>query len=452
MGDKRLEKRTWIEWFAAGCTQPKDFAIGAEHEKFLFDVDSHAPIPYKENAGRDIQTLLQELCKEDGWQAVFEGENIIGIKHEDGKAITLEPSGQLELSGALKKDLHGVCRETNEHLRTVVEAGDQLGIGFLGIGFAPVWRLEQMPIMPKKRYDIMRQYMPKVGTKGLLMMHQTCTVQVNLDYASLEDMARKMRVGMALQGMVGALFANSPFAGGKVTNLQSNRLAIWQDVDRQRCGLVESVFRHNFDFEAWVDYLLDVPMYFLKRAGETIDVTGESFASLQEGTLQGFEGDFATIEDWQEHVSVAFPDVRLKRYIEMRGTDAGSSLGLCCMPAIWVGLLYDEGVLQDAANFVQDWSFEEVDALAKRVPLEGMRAQFRGRSIREWLADILDLAATGLQRRNIKDKDDRDERQYLDSAFALLEGGVSLSDVLKEKLKSEWGNDIERLYEDLRYR
>jgi glutamate--cysteine ligase len=354
MSDEKWTREDGLLWFEGGCKPHSLYKIGSEHEKFLFDEETHDPIAYRREDGRDIETLLKRLCG-CGWKEKYEGENVVGLTHDGGGAITLEPSGQLELSGALQTDLHGVCRETREHLRDVVREGRALGIGFLGLGFAPEWVHEEMPFMPKERYGIMRNYMPRVGSRGLMMMHRSCTVQVNLDYGSEEDMRKKMRVGMALQGMVGALFANSPFFEGKDSGMQSFRLHVWRDVDRARCGLVESVFGEGFGFSSWVDYLVDVvPMYFLRRGDKVCDVSGGSFLDLMEGRLKGFEGEYASREDWEDHVSVAFPDVRLKRYIEMRGADAGMLFGLCGLPSLWVGLLYDDGVLDGVYDWLKD--------------------------------------------------------------------------------------------------
>ena len=439
-----------VMWFEQGSKSSGHYRIGAEHEKFPFYNDSGKSVLYRRDDGRDIESLLKSLCYL-GWKEVYEGENVIALRHEGGASITLEPAGQLELSGALKRDLHEICEETRSHIRDVVREGEKLGISLLGLGFAPDWKLSEVSIMPKQRYAIMRNYMPKVGKLGLDMMHRSCTIQVNLDYSCEADMAKKMRVGMALQGMVGALFSNSPFVEGRPSEYLSYRLRVWREVDKDRCGLVRSVFSKDFGFADWVDYLLDVPMYFLKRSGFSHDVTGKSFRDLMEGKLSGFEGEYATMSDWEEHVSVAFPDVRLKRYIEMRGADAGTLFGLCGLPAIWVGLLYDKVVLEDVYRMVYDWEYDEVDDLASRVSFEGMKAEFRNRKVKEWLEDVVSFAKEGLRRRSMLDRNNEDERIYLTYIESMVKEGRCPAEVVLDSYYNSWDEDISRVYDELKY-
>ena len=319
----------------AGSKPKSDWRIGTEHEKFGFYLRGHAPVPYADERG--IGVLLETMQDRFGWDPVTEDGNIIALRRKDcpkGGAISLEPGGQLELSGAPLETVHETTEELRQHLVEAGEAGGELGIGFLGIGFSPKWTLAETPVMPKERYRIMKRYMPKRGKRGLDMMFRTATVQVNLEFAGEADMIAKMRAGLALQPVATALFANSPFTEGKPNGFQSYRAEIWRDTDPDRTGLLPFAFEPGMGFERYVDYALDVPMYFVYRDERYIDVAGASFRDFLEGKLAALPGMRPTLEDWADHLTTLFPDVRLKRFLEMRGADAGSFAQICALPAL----------------------------------------------------------------------------------------------------------------------
>src|SRR5690242_1841316 len=402
-----------VAWLEAGCKPKSQFRVGTEHEKFAFTVDDHRPVPY---AGRrSIHSLLDGMQNLLGWEPIMEGDNIIGMFDvTGGGAISLEPGGQFELSGAPLENVHQTASELMAHLAQLREVAKPLGIGFLGLGMTPSWTRADMPVMPKGRYKIMTAYMPKVGKLGLDMMYRTCTVQANLDFSSEADMVKKLRVALALQPVATALFANSPFTDGKPNGFLSFRSEIWRDTDNDRAGMLPWVFEPGMGFERWVDYALDVPMYFVKHDDEYVDVAGQSFRDLLVGKLPGMPGARATISDWANHLSSIFPEVRLKRYLEMRGGDAGPLPNLLALPALWVGLLYDDAVLDAAWDMVKDWSAAERQQLRDDVPRLGLAAAIRGRSVAELAADLLKLARAGLGRRHRLDATGRDESRYLD--------------------------------------
>ena len=354
-----------VAWFEAGNKPKSQFRIGTEHEKFVFTLEDHRPVPY---AGpRGIRALLQGMQHLLGWEPIIEKGNIIGLFDvTGGGAISLEPGGQFELSGAPLETVHQTCSELMAHLAQVKEIAGPLGIGFLGLGMTPTWSLAEIPQMPKGRYRIMTQYMPKVGNHGLDMMYRTCTVQTNLDYCDEADMVKKLRVALALQPVATAMFANSPFTEGRPNGFLSFRSEIWRDTDPDRSGMLPWAFEPGMGFERYVDYALDVPMYFLKRGENYIDVAGQSFRDLMQGRLPGMPGEHATISDWANHVSTIFPEVRLKRYLEMRGADGGPWRRLPALPAYWAGILYDDDALDAAWDLVRPWSAHERQQLRDR--------------------------------------------------------------------------------------
>src|ERR1043166_7796201 len=377
-----------VAWFEKGSKPKAQFRIGTEHEKFAFTTGRHNPVPY--DGQRSIRALLVGMQHLLGWEPIMDGPNVIGLSDvTGGGAISLEPGGQFELSGAQLETVHQTSSELMAHLAQVREVARPLRIGFLGIGMTPAWTRAQMPKMPKGRYKIMTAYMPKVGTLGLDMMYRTCTVQTNLDFASEADMVKKLRVSIALQPVATALFANSPFTEGRPNGFLSFRSEIWRDTDNQRAGTLPWAFEPGMGFERWVDYALDVPMYFLKRGDAYIDVAGQSFRDLMAGRLPGRPGEHATISDWANHVSTIFPEVRLKRYLEMRGADGGPWGRLPALPAYWVGLLYDDDCLDGAWDLVKDWSAGERQTLRDEVPRLGFRAEIRGRSVPDVATDTL---------------------------------------------------------------
>src|SRR3954447_7480853 len=387
-----------VAWLEAGCKPKAEFRVGTEHEKFAFTVDGHRPVPY--GGPRGVCAPLDGMQHLLAWEPIMEGDNIIGLADvTGGGAISLEPGGQFELSGAPVETVHQTAGELFAHLAQVREIAGPLGIGFLGLGMTPNWSRAEIPMMPKGRYKIMTAYMPKVGKYGLDMMYRTCTVQTNLDYSSETDMVKKLRVSLALQPVATAMFANSPLTEGKPNGFLSFRSEIWRDADNQRAGMLPWTFEPGMGFERYVDYALDVPMYFVKRGDRYIDVAGQSFRDLMVGKLPGLPGEHATISDWANHVSTIFPEVRLKRYLEMRGADGGPWRRLPVLPAYWVGILYDDDSLESAWDLVKHWSAEERQNVRDVVATLGFKATIRGRSMLDLATDTFRLAQRGLARR-----------------------------------------------------
>jgi glutamate--cysteine ligase len=439
-----------VAWFEAGIKPKADFRIGTEHEKFAFTVEDHRPVPY---AGpRGIRALLEGMHDLLGWEPITEGDAIIGLFDvTGGGAITLEPGGQFELSGAAVENVHQTCSELMAHLAQLREVARPLGIGFLGMGMTPNWSRADMPVMPKGRYRIMTAYMPKVGKLGLDMMYRTCTVQTNLDFSSEADMVKKLRVALALQPVATALFANSPFTEGKPNGFLSFRSEIWRDTDNARAGMLPWAFAAGMGFEAYVDYALDVPMYFIKRGDRYIDVAGQSFRDLLAGALPGAPGERATISDWVNHVSTLFPEVRLKRYLEMRGADGGPWRRLPSLPAYWVGLLYDDAALDAAWRMVKDWSAQERQKLRADVPRFGFAAMIGKTSALDLARQTLDLARAGLVRRARLDRNGRDETRYLRPLEEIVARGVTPAEEMLEKFHGEWRGSVEPIYSEYAY-
>lgn len=444
-----IESRDELVAYLEQGSKPKsDWRIGTEHEKFGFYRQSHAPVPYEGERG--IHALLETLQHRFGWDPVIEDGNIIALSRKDcpkGGAVSLEPGGQLELSGAPLETVHQTQEELRQHLAEVGEVGRDLGIGFLGIGFSPKWTLRQTPVMPKERYRIMARYMPRRGTRGLDMMFRTATVQVNLDFADEADMVAKMRVGLALQPVATALFANSPFTEGKPNGFQSYRADIWRDTDPDRTGLIPFAFEEGMGFERYVDYAIDVPMYFVYRDERYVDVAGASFRDFLEGKLAALPGVRPTLDDWADHLTTLFPDVRLKRFLEMRGADAGSFAQLWALPALWAGLLYDKEALDGALALIRDWTEAERQALRDAVPRLGLATPFRGGTLREVSREMVGLALGGLQRRARLDRNGEDERKALAPLIETIEDGRSPADRLLSEYHGPWHGDIDRLFD-----
>ena len=439
-----------VAWFEAGIKPPSEFRLGTEHEKFAFTVADHRPVPYE--GASSIRSLLEGLQRAMGWEPITESGNIIGLfDAAKGGAISLEPGGQFELSGAPVETVHQTCSELKEHLEQLKAIASPLGIGFLGLGMTPTWSRADMPMMPKGRYRIMTGYMPKVGRLGLDMMYRTCTVQTNLDFSSEADMVKKLRVALALQPVGTALFANSPFTEGKPNSFVSFRSEIWRDTDADRSGMLPWAFEAGMGFERWVDYALDVPMYFVKRGDRYIDVAGRSFRDLMAGRLPELPGERPTISDWANHISTTFPEVRLKRYLEMRGSDCGAWRRLPALPAFWVGLLYDNDVLEEAWSLVKDWTTEERQKLRDDVPRLGFKATIRNRSLLELSRQTLGLAERGLKRRNRLDQNGRDETQYLAPLVQSVARGITPAEELLEKYRGAWGGSVTPVYAECMY-
>ncbi len=430
---------------ASGCKPESAWRIGTEHEKFGFYTDDLTPVPY---AGpRGIERILRLMEGLLGWQPIEDRGLIIGLVDPiGGGAISLEPGGQFELSGAPLETVHQTCRELHAHLAQVRECATPLGIGFIGLGTSPIWSLAETPVMPKSRYEIMARYMPKVGTRGLDMMFRTSTVQVNLDFSSEADMVRKMRVSLALQPVATALFANSPFIDDEANGLLSNRAEIWRDTDNQRSGLIPFVFDEGFGFESYVEWALDVPMYFVKRGDTYHDVAGQSFRDLLAGNLPGMPGERATLSDWNNHLTTLFPDVRLKKYIEMRGADAGPWRALTALPALWVGLLYDQIALDAAYDLIADWTAEERQALRDGVPRGGLKTPFRRTTVRDIAGQMVEIARGGLVRRARRNSEGVDESVYLAPLQETVASGLTPAERLLAAYRGDWHGDIGEVF------
>jgi len=448
-GGGPIEDRAQLaEWLAAGCKPPEAWRIGTEHEKFGYRLSDLKPLRY--DGPCSVRAMLEGLRDRFGWVPVLEGEALIGLVK--GKAnVSLEPGGQLELSGAPLTTIHETCEEVNQHLAEVRSVADDIGAGFIGLGAAPDWRHEDMERMPKGRYKLMTDYMPTVGGHGLQMMYRTCTVQVNLDFGSEADMAKKLRVALALQPVATALFASSPFFEGQIHGWQSWRARIWRDTDADRTGMLPFVFEDGFGFERYVDYALDVPMYFVYRDGRYIDALGQSFRDFLEGKLPGLEGETPTMSDWADHLTTIFPEARLKRFIEMRGADGGPWRRLCALPAFWVGLMYDATALDAAWDVAKGWSAAQRDALREAAARDGLRADAFGRPLREIAAELLTIADAGLKARARAAGFDADESHFLNALQDSVQRGETLADEMLARYRGAWGGELSRIYRDYSY-
>ena len=447
-GEPIVDKRQLVEYLEAGSKEPTDWRIGTEHEKFVFRRSDLRRVPYD---GPDGIAALLDGMRRFGWKLVVEDGNTIALANDARCSITLEPGGQFELSGAPLETVHQTCDEVHEHLRQVREVCDELGLGMIGLGFDPKWRREDISWMPKARYRIMRDYMPKKGRLGLDMMLRTCTVQTNLDYRSEADMVKKFRVSLALQPVAVALFANSPFVEGRPSGLLSERSRVWTDTDPDRCGTLPFVFEAGFGFERYVDWMLDVPMYFVYRDGRYIDAAGQSFRDFLAGKLPALPGEIPRLGDWTDHLTTAFPEVRLKTFLEMRGADGGPWRQLCALPALWVGILYDGAALDAAWDLVADWTAEEREAMRREVPRRGLATPLRSRSLREVALEMLDIAREGLHRRARRSAFGEDETHFLDPLFAIAHSGRTPAEELLEDFRTRWQGEIDPIYADYAY-
>ncbi len=437
-----------VAYMEQGCKPKADWRIGTEHEKFVFAKNNLKPAPYEPDG---IAALLENLALGLNWDRVVQDGKLIGLSDPASKAaISLEPGGQFELSGAPLRTLHETGEEIDAHLRAVHRAAEKLDLSFLGLGLWPAGILSDMPRMPKRRYDIMRNYMPQVGTLGLDMMHRTCTVQANIDFSSEQEMVKIMRIGMALQPVVSALFSASPFAGGRPNGFQTYRTHIWQHTDADRAGILPFVFDADMGFARYVQWALDVPMYFVKRGDVYHDVAGVPFRALLEGKVPQLPDERATLADWSNHLGTLFPEVRLKHFIEMRGADGGPLSHIKALPALWVGLLYDEGVCEAAYERIKAWSAEDVIDLYRHMPREGFAARIRGRLALEVARDIVALAEQGLRARGYKNEKDEDESVFLSVLKTRVASGTNLSDRLLEKFAANWHEEIAPVFEACR--
>ena len=447
-----------VEWFAVGCKPKDQWRIGTEHEKVGFRTDDLRPIPY--GGERGIRALMEELSRRYGWEPIHEGDTIIALKRPDGEpaaTVSLEPGGQFELSGAPLSNMHEVAAETEKHIEEVKAIGRDLKLGFLGLGFSPNWTIPETPRMPKKRYAVMTRYMPKVGAGGLDMMYRTATIQVNLDFASEADMVQKLRVSLALQPLATAIFAASPFREGKPNGFMSLRSEAWRDTDKARTGLLPFVFESGMSFDRYAKYALDVPMYFIYRDGEYIDVAGASFRDFMGGRIAEklnrpeLKGIEPTIADWSDHITTIFPEVRMKRFLEMRGADAGLTGEIAALPAFWVGLLYDQTALDAAWDVVKGWTAEERDELRNAVPRVGLKARVRKHSLQDIGREVMAIAHEGLKARAIKTPKGEDERIHLAAARAVVESGRTRAEDMLEAYEKRWSRNIDRVFEDYKF-
>ncbi len=440
------DKSQLVEFLESGCKPPDQWLIGTEHEKFAYDCTTHAPLAYDDENG--IRVILEELQR-FGWSPLNEGDNVIGLK-KDRQHVSLEPGGQLELSGAPLRTLHETCREVNAHLDQCKEVADELGVVFLGLGFRPREKREDVPWMPKGRYKIMRAYMQKVGTMGLDMMARTCTIQANLDFGSEADMVKKFRVAQALQAVATALFANSPFTEGRPNGYLSKRAHVWTDTDNQRCGLLEFVIDDGFGFERYADYALDVPMYFVMRDGNYIDASGQSFRDFMNGRLPALPGEIPTLSDWEDHLTTLFPDVRIKKYMEVRGADGASWRRICALPALWTGLFYVSSQLDAAWDLVKDWSWEEQRQMKADVTRSGLRTPFRNGTVQDIARRVLEISAEGLRMRREYDGS-LDEVHFLDSLMEIAISGRTPAEVLLDRYENSWKLSIDPVFTEFSF-
>ena len=438
------------EYLAAGCKPAEDWRIGTEHEKFGYCRDTLNPIPYE--GPRSVLAVLEGLRDRFGWSPVTEAGKLIGLE-KDGANVSLEPGGQLELSGAPLETIHQTCDEVNTHLREVREIADKIGVGFIGLGAAPIWSHEQMPVMPKGRYALMTDYMDRVGTSGKSMMYRTCTVQVNLDFGSESDMVKKFRTALALQPVATALFANSPFFDGKPNGHKSWRSRVWRHLDDSRTGMLPFVFEDGMGFERYVDYALDVPMYFVYRDGKYINALGQSFRAFLKGELPALPGEKPTLSDWADHLTTIFPEARIKKFMEMRGADGGPWRRLCALPAFWVGLMYDGSALDAAWDLAKGWDAETREGLRVAASVDGLAGEFGGVKLMDIAREAVSIADSGLKARGKEGAGGMvpDETHFLNALKDSIETGQTPADELLERYNGDWGGDLTRIYGEFSY-
>jgi glutamate--cysteine ligase len=433
------------EYMESGCKPKSDWRIGTEHEKFGYCKDTLKPLPF--DGKRSIVAVLEGLRDRHGWAEVREAGHLIGLE-KDGANVSLEPGGALELSGGMLETIHETCDEVNQHLREVKDIADEIGAGFIGLGAAPIWSHEDMPLMPKGRYKLMDAYMDTVGTSGKMMMRRTCTVQVNLDFASEADMVQKMRTAIALQPVATALFANSPFFDGKPNGHKSWRSRIWRHMDAARTGMVPFVFDEGFGFEAWVQYALDVPMYFVYRDGEYINALGMSFRDFMKGELPAMPGQVPTLSDWADHLTTAFPEARVKKYMEMRGADGGPWRRLCALPAFWVGLMYDQTALDAAWDLGKSWDTETREALRVAASVDGLQAEVGGIKMHDLAREAVAISEAGLKARARAGAGGMvpDETHFLNALQDSIDTGKVPADELLDQYNGAWAGDLSKIY------
>ena len=438
------------EYLESGCKPKQDWRIGTEHEKFGYCKDTLKPLPF--SGERSIEAVLSGLRDRFGWAEVREASQLIGLE-KDGANVSLEPGGALELSGAPVESIHQTCDEVNTHLREVKEISDEIGVGFIGLGAAPTWSHEEMPLMPKGRYKLMDAYMGEVGASGRSMMRRTCTVQVNIDFGSEADMVQKLRVALALQPVATALFANSPFFENKVNDHKSWRSRVWRHMDDARTGMLPFVFDEGFGFEAWVEYALDVPMYFVYRDGNYINALGQSFRDFLKGDLPALPGETPTLSDWADHLTTCFPEARIKKFLEMRGADGGPWRRLCALPAFWVGLCYDQSALDAAGDLVKGWDAETREELRIQASRDGLQAQVGKINMHDLAKEVVAISEAGLKARAMPGAGGMvpDETHFLNALKDSLETGKTPADELLDRYHGDWNGDISRIFADYSY-
>ena len=442
------DSKQLIEYMESGCKKPEDWVIGTENEKFVFDTLDLYPLTY--DGERGIYRLLTEIQKHFNWHPVFEAGRLIALE-KDQSSITLEPGGQLELSGYPHQTLHQTCAELKEHLRQINVVGQKLQIGVIGLGFHPKCTLKEIPHMPKSRFEVMQHYLPTRGRYALDMMYRTCSVQVNLDFADEPDMVRKLRVSLALHPIATALFANSPFKEGKPNGYQTFRAHLWSDMDPDRCGDMPFVFEDGFGFERYVEYALDVPMYFIYRDNKYVNAAGLSFREFLKRRLEILPGQLPTLQDWEKHLTTLYPDVRMKKFLEMRNSDCGPYKHLCALPSFWVGLLYDQTSLDAAWDIVKNWKNEERAQLRADVPIQGLQAQIRGRSVRDLAFEVLNIAYQGLRNRDHLNEAQEDETSYLEPLWTIVESNQTSAQYLVHRYYQAWQQNIDPIFTENAY-
>jgi len=441
-------KRELVERLASGSKPKAQWRIGTEHEKFGFIEKTLRPLPY--DGPTSVKALLEGMSSQFGWAPILEGEHIIGGKR-NGASLSLEPGGQFELSGAPLETIHETDDELTEHLRETKAVAGPMGAAFLGLGFSPIWSLDETPMMPKGRYGIMKAYMEKVGRLGRQMMFRSCTVQTNLDFGSEADMVKKLRVSLALQPVATALFANSPFAEGRTNGFLSYRSHVWSDTDPDRTGMLPFAFEEGFGFEQYVDYALDVPMYFVRRYGKYLDASGLSFRDFMDGKLPILPGERPAMDDFDDHLSTIFPEVRLKTFLEMRGADVGLQPKISALSAFWVGLLYDDVALDAAWELVKDLTAAERQAFRSSVPFLGLRTPVRNTTAQSLAKQALAISAGGLARRSRLNSTGKDEGVFLHSLYEIAETGVTQAEQMLASYRGPWGRDVTRVFAEARY-
>ena len=441
MKNEIINKKTLVRDLESGCKEFKLWRIGTEHEKFAYFNKSLKPIKYK-----DIQIIFNSLHKKFGWQRIFEDNKVISLK-KSGSSITLEPGGQIELSGEPKKNLFQTCLEVNSHQHELNSVSNNLDINYMGMGFIPKWEIADIEMMPKARYKIMSEYMKKVGSKGLDMMFRTATIQANLDFDSEKDMIKKFRVALSIQPAIIALYANSPFVSGKLTDFLSYRSWVWRNTDEDRCGILPLVFDEGFSFESYVDYLLDVPMYFIRREGKYIDCSGLSFKKFLAGNIKKLSSETTTMDDWNDHLTVVFPEVRLKKYLELRGADGGPWSSVCALPAFWTGIFYNSESLDETWDIVKKWNNNDREKFYFDVSKYGLTSKTPDNyDVKLFLKKILNLSIKGLKKRKILNENRQDEAIFLDPLLKILERGESPAEIWKRLYLNNWNENIDNIY------